>query len=185
MIGATRTDKRAEVTRGFRDPVAILAPRCVTPPSSDSAASATNSGSAANGPRSGASVDILHLDLFARHLLRQRRCHMKGSSAPSSTSEGAVEVTSTQILHQLIGLEDIGTDLVAPADFGLGLIFARAASRFWSSASYIRAFSIAVARFLCCDRSFWLATTMPVRMCVIRTARSVVLTCCPPAPEAR
>ena len=43
----------------------------------------------------------------------------------------------------------------------------------------------AVARFLCCDRSAWQATTMPVGMWVIRTAESVVFTCWPPAPEAR
>ena len=28
-------------------------------------------------------------------------------------------------------------------------------------------------------------TTIPVGLCVMRTAESVVLTCCPPAPEAR
>ena len=43
----------------------------------------------------------------------------------------------------------------------------------------------AVARFLCCERSDWQATTMPVGMWVMRTANSVLLTCCPPAPEAR
>jgi hypothetical protein len=44
---------------------------------------------------------------------------------------------------------------------------------------------IAVSRFLCCERSIWLATTMPDGTWVIRTAESVVLTCCPPAPDAR
>ena len=43
----------------------------------------------------------------------------------------------------------------------------------------------AVARFLCCERSFWQATTMPVGMWVMRTAESVVLTCWPPAPDER
>ena len=43
----------------------------------------------------------------------------------------------------------------------------------------------AMARFLICERSCWLATTMLVGMCVMRTAESVVLTCWPPAPEAR
>ena len=32
------------------------------------------------------------------------------------------------------------------------------------------------------DFSFWHDTTMPVGMCVIRTAESVVLTLCPPGP---
>ncbi len=44
---------------------------------------------------------------------------------------------------------------------------------------------MALARFLCCDRSFWHCTTMPVGMCVMRTADSVRFTCWPPAPEAR
>ena len=44
---------------------------------------------------------------------------------------------------------------------------------------------IALARFLCCDRSFWHCTTMPVGKCVMRIAESVRLTCWPPAPDAR
>ena len=31
----------------------------------------------------------------------------------------------------------------------------------------------------------WMATTTPVGRCVMRTADSVVFTCCPPAPDAR
>ena len=45
--------------------------------------------------------------------------------------------------------------------------------------------SQAVARFLCCERSCWQATTMPDGICVMRTAESVRFTCWPPAPEAR
>ena len=41
------------------------------------------------------------------------------------------------------------------------------------------------ARFLCWLRSSWQTTTMPLGRCVIRTADSVLLTCCPPAPPAR
>ena len=44
---------------------------------------------------------------------------------------------------------------------------------------------IALARFLIWERSFWQTTTMPEGKCVMRTAESVVLTCWPPAPEAR
>ena len=43
----------------------------------------------------------------------------------------------------------------------------------------------ALARFLICDRSSAQYTVTPVGMWVIITAESVVLTCCPPAPEAR
>ena len=44
---------------------------------------------------------------------------------------------------------------------------------------------IARSLFLCCDRSFWQLATRPVGMCVILTAESVVLTCCPPFPLDR
>ena len=44
---------------------------------------------------------------------------------------------------------------------------------------------IARERFLCCERSSWHSTTMPVGMCVMRMAESVLFTCWPPAPEAR
>jgi hypothetical protein len=42
---------------------------------------------------------------------------------------------------------------------------------------------MAVAMFLCCERSSWQATTMPVGRWVRRTAESVLLTCWPPAPD--
>src|SRR5216117_4404527 len=60
-------------------------------------------------------------------------------------------------------------------------------SRSFSARSYRRALSIlsAVALFLNWLRSFWHWTTMPVGRCVIRTADDVLLTCCPPLPEAR
>ena len=41
---------------------------------------------------------------------------------------------------------------------------------------------MAVSRFCICERSFWLCETMPLGRCVMRTAESVLLTCCPPAP---
>src|SRR5678816_5918 len=43
----------------------------------------------------------------------------------------------------------------------------------------------AFSRFLCCERESWHSTTMPVGRCVTRIAESVLLTCWPPAPEAR
>ena len=44
---------------------------------------------------------------------------------------------------------------------------------------------MALALFLNCDFSSWQETTTPVGRCVMRTALSVVLTCCPPAPWER
>ena len=43
---------------------------------------------------------------------------------------------------------------------------------------------MAMSRFWCCDFSE-LVTTIPVGWWVIRTAESVVFTCCPPAPDDR
>ena len=64
---------------------------------------------------------------------------------------------------------------------------ARTASLAARSASYRRArrIFIALARFLCCDFSSCITTTMPVGRWVMRTALSVLLTCWPPAPWAR
>ncbi len=45
--------------------------------------------------------------------------------------------------------------------------------------------AIARARFLCCERSSWHSTTIPLGKWVMRTAESVLLMCWPPAPEAR
>ena len=48
-----------------------------------------------------------------------------------------------------------------------------------------RSMLMARSRFLCCERSFWQLATRPVARCVMRTAESVVLTCCPPLPLDR
>ncbi len=46
---------------------------------------------------------------------------MNSLSSPSSTSPGAVLAhAGAQVLDQLIGLQDVGADLVAPADVRLG-----------------------------------------------------------------
>src|SRR4051812_50200532 len=45
--------------------------------------------------------------------------------------------------------------------------------------------SQAWALFLCCERPAWHTTATPVGICVSRTADSVLLTCCPPAPPER
>jgi hypothetical protein len=90
-----------------------------------------------------------------------------------------------QILDAAL-VEHVRADLVAPAHVGLarfelvllGLALAHLGS-------YRRDFSMAIAsaRLRCCERSFWHCTTMPVGMCVIRTAESVLLMCWPPAPR--
>ncbi len=58
-------------------------------------------------------------------------------------------------------------------------------SRTRSSSKRALRMRIAVSRFCNCDRSFWQETTMPLGRCVMRTAVSVLLTFCPPAPVAR
>src|SRR2546422_5150480 len=61
------------------------------------------------------------------------------------------------------------------------------ASRFFSisnSYSFDRSMLMARSRFLCCERSFWQLATSPVGICVMRTAESVVFTCCPLAARA-
>ena len=60
------------------------------------------------------------------------------------------------------------------------------ASRFASSRSYrrLRRIPIAMALFWIWLRSFWHVTTVPVGICVMRTAESVVLTPWPPCPVA-
>ncbi|CFW08722.1 Uncharacterised protein [Bordetella pertussis] len=65
-----------------------------------------------------------------------------------------------------------------------------AASLLWRSRislSFRRAASTCMALSLlrCCERSSWHSTTRPVGTCVMRTAESVLLMCCPPAPLAR
>ena len=44
---------------------------------------------------------------------------------------------------------------------------------------------IATSRFWVCDRSFWQVTTIPEGLWVNLTAEDVLLTCWPPAPDAR
>ena len=65
--------------------------------------------------------------------------------------------------------------------------FASSASRSSTafSASRERRIFIAVSLFAVWLRSFCTETTMPLGMCVSRTAESVLFTCCPPAPDER
>ena len=65
-------------------------------------------------------------------------------------------------------------------------IFFISSSFFFNSISSNLDFNIfiAVSLLLSWDLSFWQVTTTPVGKCVILTAESVILTCCPPAPLA-
>ncbi len=62
-----------------------------------------------------------------------------------------------------------------------------ASSAFFFARSLALRTIIAAALFCSCDFSFWQETTMPVGMCVRRTAESVVLTDWPPGgpPERK
>ena len=68
--------------------------------------------------------------------LRQRRRHEAVEVAVEHVRRAGALDAGAQVLHQLIGLQHVGADLVAPADVGLGGLGALAsASRFCSSAS--------------------------------------------------
>src|SRR5690242_8005448 len=60
-------------------------------------------------------VDILYLDRLARHPLRQRRRHEAVEIAIEHIARRGGRNARPQILHQLVRLEHIGPDLVAPA----------------------------------------------------------------------
>mgnify|MGYP003845516477 CR=1 FL=1 len=68
----------------------------------------------------GASINILNHYLFTRHALRKSSGHEPIQIAIQDIARRGGGDAGAQILHQLIGLENIGTDLVAPANFGLG-----------------------------------------------------------------
>ena len=94
------------------------------------------------------------------------------------------------VLDHRVRVQHVGADLRAEVHvLRLALLArrappgARAPAR---SSSLARSIFIAVSRLLAdCERSFWHCTTMPVGRWVMRTAESVLLTCWPPAPEAR
>jgi len=85
---------------------------------------------------------------------------------------------------EIISADTLGT--VARADQGfarggfLRLLLGRCLS-LNARREHASAFSL----FLCCERESWHSTTIRWEECVIRTAESVLLTCWPPAPEAR
>ncbi len=93
------------------------------------------------------------------------------------------------VLDHLIRLQHVGSDLAAPRDvfFVLAelLEFRALFALFEFEQTRAQVIFIAIARFLCCERSFWQVTTMPLGIWVKRTAESVLLTCWPPALLAR
>src|SRR4029079_7915171 len=63
---------------------------------------------------------ILDLDGFAGHPLRQGRGHETIEIAIQDVAGRCGGDADADALGQLIGLQDVGTDLVAPSDVGLG-----------------------------------------------------------------
>src|ERR1700691_109114 len=114
---------------------------------------------------------------------------MNSSIAPSSTAP--VLPTSTPVRWSLTiwyGCRTYERIWLPQAISFLSLLNFSSSSFFLrcsSSNSRARNIFIAIARFLCCERSFWQVTTILVGICVKRTAESVLLTCWPPAPDAR
>ena len=75
---------------------------------------------ATNPQRLGApSVHIFDLDLLAGDALRQSGGHEAVEVAVEHVGRRGGGDAGPQVLHQLIGLEHVGADLVAPADVGL------------------------------------------------------------------
>src|SRR6516162_725536 len=67
------------------------------------------------------SIHILHLlDRLPECLLRERRRHELVEVAVEHGAGVGGRHAGAQVLHHLVGLQHVGTDLVAPADVGLG-----------------------------------------------------------------
>src|SRR5690348_5032289 len=84
-----------------------LSPGCALQESSRSAASAA------------ALFHILDLDRFAGHALRQSRGHEPVEIPVEDVARRRGSDAGAEVLHQLIGLQHVRTDLMAPADVGL------------------------------------------------------------------
>ena len=108
------------------------------------------------------------------------------SSAVTATDAPAARVSDAYRWTQLV-LGIACMVMIANLQYGWTL-FVRPinAAHGWSIAAIQVAFSIfiAIALFLCCERSFWQATIIPEGIWVRRTADEVLFTCWPPAPEA-
>src|SRR5512139_708292 len=67
-------------------------------------------------------LNILDFHLFAGNALRQRCRHELVQVAVKNVGWGGRGYAGPKVLHQLIGLQDIGADLMAPADVSLGRV---------------------------------------------------------------
>src|SRR5438105_4981434 len=76
--------------------------------------------SARTAAAAAALLHILNLDRFAGHALRQSGGHEPVEIAVEHVAWAGRCHAGTQVLHQLIGLQHVRPDLVAPADVGLG-----------------------------------------------------------------
>src|SRR6185369_11111127 len=72
--------------------------------------------------RKAALFHILDLDGLASDALRQGRGHESVEIAVEHIGRRSRSHTGAQVFDELIGLENIGPDLVAPADVGLGRV---------------------------------------------------------------
>src|SRR5881394_839361 len=114
---------------------------------------------------------------------------MNGSKSPSSTR--STSPTSNLVRKSLIIWYGCITYeriwLPNEISFLVSSRLSVSACRFCSSISYSRERSIFIAnsRFLCWLRSAWQPTTIPLGMCVMRTAVSTLLTFCPRMPPRR
>src|SRR5207253_1807103 len=61
-------------------------------------------------------VDVFDIDLFPRYPLRQRRRHERIERPVEHVGRRRRGHPGAQVLDQLIGLENVAADLVAPAD---------------------------------------------------------------------
>src|SRR5436190_84243 len=67
-------------------------------------------------------VDILDVHLLAGDPLREGRCHEPVEVSVQHVAWRGGSDAGAKVLHQLVWLEDVRADLVAPADVGLGRI---------------------------------------------------------------
>src|SRR5690349_20800606 len=65
-------------------------------------------------------VDVFHVDLLARHPLARSSGHEAVEIAVEHVARRRRGDPGTQVLDQLIRLQDVRSDLMAPADVGLG-----------------------------------------------------------------
>src|SRR5690606_31675559 len=70
-------------------------------------------------------IDVLHLDLLAGHPLGERRSDEIVDLTVEYIAGRRRCRSGPQILYQLVRLKDVAADLMAPADFGLGLVLAQ------------------------------------------------------------